>query len=202
MAVAPLITLTATFDDLTGTEVGSVANPSKLIIVLAGFGQLLPRVVGTAMLAQITQVVLSTNGSFSTLLWANDQIFPPNTFYGITVIDGQGRPVQCGIYQFDAAGAATTIDLSNATQITQQPVLSPPAATQTDFLYSVLTVPTSRTFNIDFIPAASTIFQLFYNGNLLKRTGPNIDYTLAGQTVTTNFDFFEGENFYALGYVG
>jgi len=202
MAVSPLITLTATFDDLSGIAVGSVSNAPKLVVVLAGFGQLLPRIIGTAMLAQITQVVLSTNGSFSLPLWANDQIFPADTFYGITVIDGLGRAVQCGIYQFNASNTPTTIDLSNAAQITQQPVLTPPAASQTEFLYPVTTPPTSRSFNIDFIPAASTIFQLFYNGSLLRRIGPTIDYTLVGQTVTTNFDFFEGENFYALGYAG
>lgn len=202
MPATPLITLTATFDDLTGSVVGTAANPSKLIVVLSSFGQILPRIVGTSMLAQITEVKLSTTGTFSTTLWGNDQIFPANTLYSVTVIDGLGRPVQCGMYRFNAAGTPTTIDLSNAAQITEQPILSPPAATQTDFLYPVTVPPSSRSFNIDFIPAASTIFQLFYNGNLLRRSGPTIDYTLAGQTITTNFDFFEGENFYALGYAG
>ena len=75
----PLITLTATLDDMTGVHIGSAANPSRLRIDLCNFGQILPVIKGTSVVAQIEQEILSEDGDFSFELWANDQITPNTT---------------------------------------------------------------------------------------------------------------------------
>lgn len=114
MPATPTITLTATLQDNTG----AADSGSALLIVLCGFGQSLPRVAGTSMIAKITNKVLATSGTISTALWGNDVILPAGTYYSISVLDDKNNVVQAGIYQF--AGSAT-IDLSSATQLLAQP---------------------------------------------------------------------------------
>lgn len=110
----PAITLTATLQNVAG---GSDAGAS-LLIVLCGYGQTLPKVAGTAMLAKIKQSILATGGTISTPLWGNDVILPANTYYSVTVLDEQKNIVQSGIYQFAGSG---TKDLSSQTQLLAQP---------------------------------------------------------------------------------
>lgn len=107
---APNITLTATLDDTSG----SADNGAGLRITLCNYGLAVPRVVGTAMLAKVKQLVISPNGVFSLPLWANDQISPTGTFYEIAMLDDARNVVQAGMYRFTGSG---TVDLSNATQI-------------------------------------------------------------------------------------
>lgn len=114
-AATPNITLTATLEDLAGAAAGTTADAAKLRIALCGFGPVLPRIVGTSMLARIGPLTLySTGAIISTPLWGNDQITPAGTYYSIEILDGEDNVVQCGAYQF--IGSAT-IDLSNATQL-------------------------------------------------------------------------------------
>lgn len=115
LATTPGITLTATLDDISGAAAGTAANPSKMIIALAGYGPTLPRIVGTAMIAKTGPfAVYSTGGQISIQLWGNDALFPAGTYYAITILDGDDNVVQCGAYQFVGS---ETIDLSNAPQI-------------------------------------------------------------------------------------
>ena len=112
MPATPNITLTATLEDLEGAAAGSVANPASLLIALCGFGMKLPTITGTSMLAKIGPfAVRSSGGVISIPLWGNDQISPANTYYTVTVLDGDGNVVQCAAYRFTGSG---TIDLSNA----------------------------------------------------------------------------------------
>lgn len=110
MPATPNITLTATLDDTSG----SADNGAGLRITLCNYGLAVPRVVGTAMLAKVKQLVISPNGVFSLPLWANDQISPTGTFYEIAMLDDARNVVQAGMYRFTGAG---TVDLSTATQI-------------------------------------------------------------------------------------
>ena len=110
----PAITLTATLQDFTGVDV----QGSWLLIVLCGFKQILPKVAGTSMLAQITKKVLATAGTISTQIYGNDVIVPSGTYYAISVLDAQSNVVQAGIYQLAGSG---TQDLSSLTQLTAQP---------------------------------------------------------------------------------
>jgi hypothetical protein len=180
MAATPLITLTAILQNVEGEALGSPANPSKLRVDLCGFGQTVPVITGTSVLAQIEKTFLSntsgapgTVGTFSFPLWANDQITPPQTLYAVTAIDHLNRPVQSGLYSFNANGTATTIDLSNAQQITG-PV--------GQLIYEIPfgTIPGS-TFTLQYIPYNNQLIALYYNG-IFNR--PGIDYTVTGNTIT------------------
>lgn len=110
MPATPNITLTANLDDTSGAADAGAG----LRITLCNYGLAVPRVVGTAMLAKVKQLVISPNGVFSISLWANDQIAPAGTFYEIAMLDDARNVVQAGMYRFTGAG---TVDLSTATQI-------------------------------------------------------------------------------------
>lgn len=120
MAAEPEITLTATLQDLTGQDIDN----ASLSITLCGYGQTLPRIAGTAMIAKTgpMKFVLATGATTDISLWGNDQITPGGTYYAIEVIDDKNNIVQSGIYQFNGA---QTIDLSNAPQLNVAP--APPA---------------------------------------------------------------------------
>src|SRR5690348_879931 len=97
----PNTTLTATLDDLTGVALGSLALAAKLRITLCGFGPVLPKITGTAMIAQAgPKSFFSTGSPLSIPLWGNDQITPAGTFYTIEILDGEDNVVQCGAYRF------------------------------------------------------------------------------------------------------
>lgn len=120
MPVTPQITLTATLEALTGGAAGTVANPAKLVIELANYGLTLPQIAGTGTIAKKSQTVLSAGaGQVTVMLWGNDVITPVGqTYYAITVFDGEGNVVQTGCYQFNGT---LTIDLSEAPQIYPAP---------------------------------------------------------------------------------
>lgn len=105
------ITLAATAEDIFGVAVGSVANPAKLRIALAGFGPALPRIAGTAIIAKPGPIyVESTNGTFSTVIIGNDVITPAGTYYEIALLDGRNNVLQAAAYQLTGSGSQ---DLSN-----------------------------------------------------------------------------------------
>jgi hypothetical protein len=187
----PNITLTATLDDILGAAAGSTANPAKLRIALCGYGPVLPRIAGTAMLARIGPFDLQAASSspISTPLWGNDQITPAGTYYTIEVLDGLGNIVQAGAYQFTGAG---TIDLSNAAQILPG---QPAGIPELDYLPCTGTVPGTA------YTAPGTVVMVFYNGVALPagQAFPILSYTLTGGTaITLNFTTDVGDQIYAL----
>src|SRR6516164_6277086 len=108
MSLTAQITLSASMSSILG-----VGENGYLRITLCGFGQVMPSVPGTAMLADagVPQTV-GPGGSSSPLtqlLWGNDVISPANTFYEVAVLDQARNVIQCGNYQFNGSG---TIDLS------------------------------------------------------------------------------------------
>lgn len=108
----PNTTLYAALDDLLGNAAGSTANPAKLRIALCGYGPSLPRISGTAMLAKVGPYdIYSTGAAITINLWGNDQIVPANTYYQISILDGNDNLVQTAAYQF----AAGSYDLSTLT---------------------------------------------------------------------------------------
>lgn len=75
---------------------------------LRGFSGMVPRVNGTAIIAETTRDVFpDASGNISTTLWANDSISPANTFYSVDWFD-QGRIVATGNYII----TGTTFDLN------------------------------------------------------------------------------------------
>jgi hypothetical protein len=178
MPLTPGITLTATLQDFTGSDVGSAGNPAKLRIALCGYGPSLPGIAGTSNIAKPGPYdILSASGVFSTPLWGNDVITPAGTYYSITILDGDDNVVQCGAYIFTGT---QTIDLSNATQI------SPPSPPLPGGLVClkmngttpgyVFTTPTN---------AFGGVFAVFYRG-VQQRLG--LDYTTSGNTVTMLYE--------------
>lgn len=186
MSLTPQITLTASFTDLTGKAIGSTQYPCKMRIDLCGFGQTLPVVEGTAVLAQIENEIVSTTGSFSTKLWGNDVITPSGTFYQITVLDSQQRVVQSGMYPFTGT---ETIDLSAAAQIVN-PTLQPPLATEAGYEYEA-SAPTA-TFVLPSTPAAGTQVKLWWNG-VFQGFANGRNFSVSGATVNLNFTAQAGD---------
>jgi hypothetical protein len=192
MPATPNIVLTATLDDLTGAAAGSTANPAKLRIALCGYGPVLPKIAGTAMLAKTGPfTVYSSGAGISTPLWGNDQITPGNTFYTIELLDGEDNVVQCGAYALTGVG---TQDLSNAVPIIPQggPQMFNIVCNKLNGNVpgTVFTIPT---------PMWGSILLLLYRGaGLRPPTDANPDYTVNGQTVTTNFTATAGGELYAL----
>jgi len=185
MSLTPQITLTATLQDICGNEAGSVSNPARLRIVLCGYGLTLPVIVGTSSLAQIEYEIASTGSPISISLWGQDDISPSGTFYQITILDGNGRTLQCGAYQFFGT---QTIDLSNATQIV-------PSGSTPSGLGSLELAVCNGTKPGTVFTASGIVVCVFVNG-LLQR--PTIDYTVSGTTITFTYTVGGSSNVYAL----
>ena len=186
MSLTPQITLTASFTDLTGTALGSSTAPCRMRIDLCGYGQTVPVVAGTSVLAQTEMEITSTNGSFSFKLWGNDVITPANTFYQITVMDAQARVIQSGIYQFTGT---STIDLSSAEQITN-PSFSPPLTTEVGFEYLATSAVSS--FTLPSTPAPNTKVKIWWQG-LFQGYNGGRNFTVSGSTVNLNFSLAGGD---------
>jgi hypothetical protein len=183
----PNITLTATLDDLSGNQIGSLADPAKIKITLCGFGPNLPRIAGTAMLAKTgpwdTLYVAGTPASIK--LWGNDQISPSGTFYTVEILDGDDNVVQCGAYQFIGP---LTIDLSNAVQIV------PPYGFS---LGSLSVKATTGAYPGTVYNAPGRVIAVIYNGTILDPNAtPTPDYTLSvnNTRVTLSFTTDAGDN--------
>lgn len=192
----PEITLTATLQDFTGTDVAK----GSLIICLCGFGAVLPKITGTSMLAKVGPLTFQLSTGVVTpsiALWGNDQITPSGTYYAISLMDDKKNVIQTGLYIFE--GGVQSIDLSNATQVPVQPLPPPfnilfeeePAGAFPGTVYTLTYFPL-----ITLVP-----LQLYYNGNKLRK---GIDFNLVGKTITLTFETQgpqgdnSGDNLYAL----
>lgn len=97
---------------------GSVGSPAYVEIALCNFGAILPRILGTALLAKVgpaTQKIPYVGVTLTGLkLWGNDVITPAGTYYTITILDSDENILQSGAYVFTGT---VTDDLSNRAQI-------------------------------------------------------------------------------------
>jgi len=187
----PGITLTATLQDITGEAAGTTANPAKLQIVLCNYGLTLPQIAGTSTIAKKKIEELSTGAEISVELWGNDVIEPlGETFYQITVLDGEGNRIQTACYQFSGT---QDIDLSEATPFNPPPypVYAPPLA------YAACNPAPPQVANTVYT-AAGPVVMVFYNG------GPQVkglNWFPVGSSVTQftlNFQTYGGDTVYAL----
>lgn len=106
-------TLTGTFQQLTGSS-----DPTgKLVITLANFGNLIPKASAIVISAAPITITCS-GGTFSQLLYGNDQITPSGTFYTIALFDSTGRFISEAAYQLTGGG---TNDLSTLTPLQSNP---------------------------------------------------------------------------------
>lgn len=122
MPVTPGITLTFDLVDYSGQEIGSQTQPAYVRIVLAGFGAVLPRINGTALIGKVTSwpgdIPYVGAGPQTVMLWGNDVITPLGTYYCISILDDKRNVIQSGEYQMTGT---QTIDLSTATQVAPSP---------------------------------------------------------------------------------
>jgi hypothetical protein len=187
----PNITLTVTLQDFTGADVENGA----LLISLCNYGQILPKVVGTSMLARVNQTFkLATGSTTGIQLYGNDQIEPfgpsgqPLTFYAISIMDDKKNVLQSGIYQFFGT---QTIDLSNAAQLDTAPLPGLPYL-RTDPCAgavpgSVYTLPHNSLFPV--------LIAVYYNGGWIR---PGVDYNFTlPNTITLTFETEAEDTIYA-----
>jgi hypothetical protein len=119
----PAITLEAMLQDVSGNALGSAANPAQLRIALCGYGNQLPRIAGTALIAAVGPLYLQVvGGSITAMLWGNDAITPAGTYYDIALLDTSGNVVQSGLYQLTGSG---TFQLSSLTPLNPPPPAIP-----------------------------------------------------------------------------
>jgi hypothetical protein len=192
----PNITLTVTLDDFTGAAVAGGA----LIIALCGYGQTLPKVTGTAMIASVgpTKFTLTSGVSVGIALWGNDQLQPqyegtPLTYYSIALVDAKNNTIQYGIYQF--TGGPLTIDLSNATQLSVAPLqpAASPGVTELNGLEGAITLEAGTGIDISEVGNAILISNTGggggsggveslneLTGNVQLLAGENINVTTGG----------------------
>lgn len=183
MPLTPQITLTANLQDITGAKAGTATDAAVLRIALAGFGLVLPCIVGTSNIVRVGPEDFYDQGSGVTVtLWGNDVINPLGTYYAITLLDSDGNILQTGAYQFSGT---ETIDLSSAPQIVPT--------------NSIAYLPTTGDYPGTTYIAAGVVVGAAYDG-ILQR--PGIDYTLSngGKQINLTFSTTDdpGENVSAL----
>lgn len=94
---------------------GGVVAAGTVTFTLTGFGEQLPRVLSSAIIAPFQVSVLTDgSGNFTVLLYGNDVIDPPGTLYGVE-LSGTGA-AQIGPYLFNITG--TGVDLDTQPQAT------------------------------------------------------------------------------------
>jgi hypothetical protein len=185
MPLTPQITVTGNLADLFGT-----AQPGTLILQLCGFDLFdaqLPRVSGTALIAQTAPLPIACPGGvYNFMLWGNDVITPfaengaPQTFYTVRVVDANGNVVQINAYQFTGT---QTVDLSSYPPYIPPPPL-PPVPPGNTFAWSE--VPTgvidgvNDTFTLAHIPAPGISLQFYKD---FTRMTAGIAFTLVGNQI-------------------
>lgn len=157
-----MITVTGSLQDLSG---GAVNNGS-LLMQLCGVGGALPRVAGTAMLAQSgPKEIDCPTGTFSFQIYGNDVITPAGTFYTVQVLDPNGNVVQVGAYQFSGGGSQ---DLSTVAPYVPVAVVTPPVTINGNLaVFSFSATPA-------FDGSAATGFELTLTGNVTAPTMTNV----------------------------
>ena len=104
----PTVTLTGTLQNVSGA-----AEAGSLLLRLQGFGPQVPRIAGTSLVARTnaTAIPVGTDGTFSAVVYPNDAINPPGTYYTLTVMDSNGSVIQVQAYRFLAP--QTAFDLTS-----------------------------------------------------------------------------------------
>lgn len=80
-----------------------MGSPAYVEIALYGYGPILPRIPGTAMLGKVgplTQRLPYLGTPLNVTLWGNDVIYPAGTGYVISVLDDELNVLQTGAYVF------------------------------------------------------------------------------------------------------
>ena len=126
-----MVTVSGNLKNLTAGAITS----GRVRFELTNFGQQVPRVIGTTILPQVVQEVLSdANGAFSVSLYGNDVITPTNTLYNVFFYDDT-LGTRIGPITFSITGSS--VNLNTATPVApgtptplSEAVLKSPTANQ------------------------------------------------------------------------
>ena len=178
MPLTPQITIAGNLADLFGA-----AQAGSFVVQLCGYGSQIPRVSGTAMIAQTAPLAFTANfggtpGTYNFMLWGNDVITPAGTFYTIKVVDVNGNTVQINAYQFTGT---ETVDLSSAAPFNPPPVPTSGTYFADDIVPSGTMDGVNLVFTLPQAPNPAASLNLFKNGTRLTE---GIGYTLNGVTIT------------------
>ena len=182
--LTPQITIAGNTADLFGAE-----QSGTLVVQLCNFGSQIPRVSGTALIAQTSPLPIQiTAGAYNFKLWGNDVITPSDTFYTIRAVDANGNTVQINAYQFTGT---ETIDLSSA-----NPYNPPPYPTYLPPMQYVPATPQPAQAANTTYTAPAPFIMVFYGGVAQR---PTLDFVKLNPTqFTLNFETYDGENVYVL----
>jgi len=172
---APAITLSAALKAQDGTPMAGF-----LRITLCGFGPVVPH-VSDGMLADagVPQILgpQAGAGPLTQLIYGNDVITPPSTFYEVAVLDENQNVIQTGNYFFTGAG---TRNLYNSTQIV------PPYGFS---LGGLRYLPCAGAIPGSVYVAPGVTVAVSYNGLFMVPDAflPQKSYTVSGNTIMLNF---------------
>ena len=201
-----MITLTGSFEALTGAGVGYV------IVSLINYGTNIPRLNDAGVIVNPVYQT-SPSSSFSVQLWGNDAITPANTYYQVSFYGAGSTLIATEIYQLNGSGA---FDLSTLTPITT--TASVPlglAAVAYSGLYADLgnkPVPNHNQTCVGSGDGTTTVYTLtapaslasaiIYNGGIYQfpDTGSGGDYTIAYTATNTWKITFHAPSTPASGY--
>jgi hypothetical protein len=108
-----MITVHGQYESVQGT-----AGHGYVTVTLAGYGDNVPKVIGTGIIVT-TMTTTVVGNSFSFQLWKNDAITPANTYYIFDFFDDSHTLVASATYSF--TGSTTDYDLSTYPPLTVNP---------------------------------------------------------------------------------
>jgi len=120
--VASPITVNATVQDITSTDLNNPANSSAFVrFRLRNFQGSVPQISGTSIVAEtLIDSLPGASGAISQLLWGNNNITPANTYYTVELWS-KGRITSSGNYIFNANTNLDTASPINPTPAPQGP---------------------------------------------------------------------------------
>lgn len=187
---SPTVTITFKLQDIGG---GSDAA-AQLVVTLCNYGNAVPRVAGTSILADVVLTpAVAGDGTGSFTPWGNDVITPgPNvTFYMVQVKNAQGGVIQANAYQFGGSGSFDLSSLAPMTApsapVVSNAVVTNPTGTQTIIGFPLVTALSNCVVNDSLAFAGATSGQTIVKATAVASgtlTLPAATDTLVGKATT------------------
>jgi hypothetical protein len=182
--ILPLIQLEGTLASILADMGATTPDfiPGYFRITLCGYGPIRPTIPGTCHLADagVPQVVPvdATTGKMDVMIYGNDVIDPPGTFYEVAVLDQNKDVVQANNFLFTGSGLRT---LS-----VQTPIIPPYGFPIGDLAYLPCVDTGDR---VHYTAQSAQIVGVTYNGVMMPQGltfPPYVSYTVSGSTITMN----------------
>jgi hypothetical protein len=223
MSTPPQLTVTGTLLDIFG----NVDNGSGVIFQLCNYGPNVPYIPGSNLLCKTRPLIVSVDalGKFSQLIYGNDVISPPGTYYTLSVNDEESNRIQTQAYRLTGTGSVDIANLPPFNPVNPVPALQFFA---TDFIAISSSVTQQAPASLDAIATAmnynvnrpippqpqgnSSLAPPGYSYTLTRTPTsgvplnlyyngilqiPSIHYTITGRTIGLMFYTNAGDNLYA-----